>query len=82
MASCPLGWRPDFNGVACEPEGDLPVVYYPVLILSILAAAIAIGGQYSSKNVFQQHRKLLSFYALLGLLDVLAMWAQLIFTFF
>ena len=46
-----------------------------------LAGLISIGGKYSSKNLSGQHRRLLSFYAMLGVIDVLAMWLQIIFTF-
>jgi hypothetical protein len=49
-------------------------------ILMILAGIICIGGKYSSKNVSGQHRRLLSFYAITGIADVLAIWMQLIFT--
>lgn len=45
-----------------------------------LAGAIAIGGEFSSKNVFGLHRKIISFYALVGIIDGLALYAQLILT--
>jgi hypothetical protein len=82
LGACPDGHRVSFDGKRCEPEKDLPVVWFPFLILTLLAGAIAIGGEFSSKNVFGLHRKLTSFYAMLGLIDVLAMWGQLILTFF
>ena len=81
VGACPAGYRENFEGTECEPAGELPVIYFPVMILMVLALVIAIGGQYSSKNVFRQHRVLLSFYAMAGLADILAMWAQLIFTY-
>jgi len=75
LGACPDGFRPSFDGKTCEQEGDIPVIYFPLLILTALALAISIGGEYSSKNVFGQHRKLLSFYAMVGVIDALALWA-------
>jgi uncharacterized membrane protein len=49
-------------------------------ILTVLTAFISIFGKCSSKNVSGQHRPLLSFYAMSGVFDVLAIWAQLITT--
>jgi hypothetical protein len=49
-----------------------------MLLLTILAWVICWGGQYSSKNVQKEHKKLLSFYALLGPIDGLALWLQLL----
>lgn len=79
---CPDKFRPSFDGKRCEPEGELPVIFFPLGILCLLAGAIAFGGQFSSKNVFGLHRKLLSFYAMVGVIDSLAMWACVIFTVF
>lgn len=75
VAICPLTYGPSYDGTRCEPQGELPVIYFPLLILTGLALVIAIGGKCSSKNVFGLHRKLLSFYALAGVVDVLAIWA-------
>jgi hypothetical protein len=58
----------------------LPIIYFPLMILTALSGIIAIGGQWSSKNVAGLHRKLLSFYAMAGLIDALAIWAQIGFT--
>ena len=46
-----------------------------------LAGLISVGGKYSSKNVSGQHRRLLSFYSFLSLIDVAAMWLQVLLTF-
>jgi len=51
------------------------------MVMVALAAIISIGGTFSSKNVFGLHRRFLSFYALMGLIDVAAMWMQLLLTF-
>jgi hypothetical protein len=79
---CPDKFRPSFDGKRCEPEGELPVIFFPLGILCLLAGAIAFGGQFSSKNVFGLHRKLLSFYAMVGVIDCLSMWACVILTVF
>lgn len=81
MSQCPELYRPNFDKTKCEPETDITHIPFPILILVALAAATAYGGQYSSKNqITRAHRKMLSFYAFLGVLDVLAIWAQTILT--
>lgn len=47
-------------------------------LMTILAWVICYGGKYSSKNVQRQHKVLLSFYALLGPIDAVALWLQLL----
>ena len=79
-AQCPVGYRSSWTGTYCEPSNDLPVVYFPLQILLGLVLLVSIGGKYSSKNVFGQHRIILSFYAISGLIDVIALWSQFIFT--
>jgi hypothetical protein len=81
VAACPDGFRPNFDDTKCEPEGEIKYIQFPLIILAILAGVIAVGGQYSSKNVFGLHRKMLSFYAMVGIIDALAMWAQFVLTF-
>lgn len=39
---------------------------------------IALMGKWSSKNISGQHRVILSFYSLMGILDGLSLWAYLI----
>jgi len=80
VGACPQGFRENFEGTVCEPAGELPIIYFPCMILLFLALIIAIGGKFSSKNVYGQHRVLLSFYAMGGIADGLAIWAQLLFT--
>jgi len=41
----------------------------------MLAATISIGGEFSSKNVFGLHRKVIAFYSLVGVIDGLAIYA-------
>jgi hypothetical protein len=65
----------------CEKETENTVIYFPLLIMAGLAGLISVGGKYSSKNVSGQHRRLLSFYAFLSLIDVAAMWLQVLLTF-
>jgi len=48
---CPDGWRETFSGKKCVPEGEHTIVYFPLLILALLAGTISIGGKYSSKNI-------------------------------
>ena len=79
---CPEKFRPSFDGKRCEPEGELPVIFFPLGILCLLAGAISFGGQFSSKNVFGLHRKLLSFYAMIGVIDVMCMWSCVVLTVF
>lgn len=81
QGTCPDGYRENFRGTKCEKETENTVIYFPLCIMAALAGIIAIGGKYSSKNVSGQHRRLLSFYAMLGVVDVMAMWAQVLFTF-
>ena len=64
----------------CVPSKDIPVVYNPILIMVALNVCLAIGGKYSSKNIYGQHRVMLTLYSLCGLVDTLGMWLQLIFT--
>jgi hypothetical protein len=59
----------------------LPVIWFPLCILTALAGAISVGGEYSSKNVFGLHRKVISFYALVGVIDGLAIYTQFVLTF-
>jgi len=82
LAQCPEKYRPTFNGKECEKEGELPVIYFPLCILCCLAGGISFGGQFSSKNVYRQHKIILSFYAMVGIIDVLCMWFQFICTCF
>lgn len=81
QGTCPNGYRENFRGTRCDKEKENTVIYFPLCIMAALALIISIGGKYSSKNVSGQHRVLLSFYAVLGLIDVLAMWLQFGFTF-
>jgi hypothetical protein len=74
LGSCPDGFRPAFDGTTCEIEGELPVIWFPLCILTGLAAAISVGGEFSSKNVFGLHRKMVAFYALVGVIDGLAIY--------
>jgi hypothetical protein len=80
VASCPTGFRASFDKTKCNPEGEIPVIWFPATILTILTGVICIGGTYSSKNVSGEHRVLLSFYSITGIADVLAIWMQVIFT--
>jgi hypothetical protein len=48
--------------------------------LALLAGTVSVGGKYSSKNISGQHKRLMSFYAFFGVIDVIAMWLQLLFT--
>lgn len=80
LGACPDGFRPTFDGKTCEVEGELPVIWFPLTILTGLAAAISIGGEFSSKNVFGLHRKVIAFYAIVGVLDGLAIYAQFVLT--
>lgn len=83
IAQCPKGYRPSFLGDTCVVESDVPVVYFPLMILTLLAAVISWAGQYSSRLTNPDlHKKLLTFYALTGLIDVIAMWFQLIISIF
>lgn len=83
IAQCPKGYRPSFLGDTCVVESDVPVVYFPLMILTVLAAIIAWAGQFSSRLTNPDlHKKLLTFYALTGLIDVIAMWFQLIISIF
>lgn len=81
VGTCPDGWRETFSGKKCIPEGEHTVIYFPLLILALLAGTISVGGKYSSKNISGQHKRLMSFYAFFGVIDVLGMWGQLLFTF-
>lgn len=81
QGTCPDGYRENFRGTKCEKETENTVIYFPLCIMAALAGIISIGGKYSSKNVSGQHRRLLSFYAMLGIIDVMAMWVQMLFTF-
>jgi hypothetical protein len=80
LPQCPDGYRENFLRTRCDPATDVPVIYFPFLILTALVYLIAWMGKKSSKNISGQHRVLLSFYALAGFIDVLAMWALLILT--
>ena len=81
MSQCPELYRPNFDRTECEPETDITHIPFPLLTLVCFAAAAAYGGQYSSKNqVTKAHRKMLSFYAFLGLIDVLAILGQFVLT--
>jgi len=51
-AQCPTGYRASFDGTFCEVATDIPVIYFPLMILTALALVISIGGKWSSKNVF------------------------------
>ena len=53
------------------------------MIMTLLMAIIAYAGQYSSKLLDQRnHKKLVSFYALTGVIDVAAMYFQVLCTIF
>lgn len=80
QAVCSEGYAPNFRQTVCEKIQETTVIYFPLCIMAALAGIISIGGKYSSKNVSGQHRRLLSFYSMLGVIDVLAMWAQVLFT--
>lgn len=80
LGSCPDGFRPTFDGRECEVEGELPVIWFPLTILTLLAGAISIGGEFSSKNVFGLHRKVIAFYALVGVIDGLSIYALFVLT--
>jgi hypothetical protein len=56
----------------------MTVIWFPFLILTVLCGLIAFCGKYSSKNITRQHKIFLSFYCLVSVLDVLAMWSQFI----
>jgi len=76
MSQCPELFRPNFDSTKCVAVTSITHIPFPILILVVLAGATAYGGQYSSKNqVTRAHRKMLSFFAFLGVLDVLAIWA-------
>lgn len=79
-AQCPLGYRNNFWNTRCVVDEDLKFMWFPQIILTVLALAVCVAGKYSSKNVFGQHRIFLSFYSLTGLIDALTMWTQLVFT--
>lgn len=81
QGTCPNGYRENFRGTVCEKEKEYTTIYFPMCIMAALAAAISVGGKYSSKNVSGQHRRLLSWYSMLGVVDVLAMWLQFGFNF-
>jgi hypothetical protein len=81
QGTCPNGYRENFRRTKCEKEKENTVIYFPLCIMAALALIISIGGKYSSKNVSGQHKRLLSFYAFMGPIDVLAMWLQFGFTF-
>jgi hypothetical protein len=61
-------------GKRCEPAGTLPVIWVPWMILTLLSGCIAIGGEFSSRNTSKQHKIILTFYCLVGVIDVLALW--------
>lgn len=76
MSQCPELFRPNFENTKCVAVTSITHIPFPILILVVLAGATAYGGQYSSKNQHTRaHRKMLSFFAFLGVLDVLAIWA-------
>jgi hypothetical protein len=78
VPQCPEGYRANFLRTQCDPATEVPVIYFPFLILTVLLFLIAWMGKKSSKNISGQHRVLLSFYSLAGFIDVLTMWALLI----
>lgn len=78
VAQCPEGYRENFFRTACDLATEVPVIYFPFMILTALVFLIAWMGKKSSKNISGQHRVLLSFYSLAGLIDVVAIWALLI----
>lgn len=83
VAQCPPKWRPALFENECVEETEVPVIYFPLMIMTLLMAIIAYAGQYSSKLLDQRnHRKLISFYALTGVIDVLAMYFQVFCTIF
>ena len=83
VAQCPPKWRPALFENECVEETEVPVIYFPLMIMTLLMAIIAYAGQYSSKLLDQRnHRKLISFYALTGVIDVLAMYFQVFCTVF
>jgi len=83
VAQCPPKWRPALFENECVEETEVPVIYFPLMIMTLLMAIIAYAGQYSSKLLDQRnHRKLISFNALTGVIDVLAMYFQVFCTIF
>ena len=73
--------EPNRAETECVVKTELGYIPCPFMVMVALAAVISIGGTFSSKNVFGLHRRFLSFYALMGLIDVAAMWLQLLLTF-
>ena len=51
VPQCPPGYREDFFRTRCDPATDVPVIYFPFLILTALLFLIAWMGKKSSKNV-------------------------------
>ena len=79
-AQCPLGYRANFWRTQCYLDEPIKVVYMPWSMLAALILVVCIAGKWSSKNLFGQHRILLSFYSLAGVIDVLVIWTQVVFT--
>lgn len=59
----------------------MDVIHIPLLIFAALIFVICVSGKYSSKNIYGLHNVFLSFYALAGCIDVLALWVQVVLTF-
>lgn len=78
VISCPAGYQSDFWETRCEPA-KAGVFWFPLTQLSLLFIAVALTGQCSAKNVTGEHKRLLSFYALMGVLDTLSIWLLLFF---
>lgn len=75
---CPDGYRANFLRTQCDEANDVPVIYFPFLILTALVFLISWMGKKSSKNISGQHRVILSFYCLAAFIDVMSIWALLI----
>lgn len=79
MTTCPVGSVITFSGKSCRSLTDLDVrkVYYPFLILTALCAIISWIGKIAKPN----HLVLTNFVIMLGLIEHLAILAQIAFTF-
>ena len=73
VSSCPDGYVINFLATECISAMQTPVVWFPCTLLMFFCFIIAYCGYHSSRNVTKQHRRLLSFYALMGVVDWCAM---------
>ena len=45
VGQCPEGFRASFDGKRCNPKNENPVFWFPLLILSLFAFCVAVGGK-------------------------------------